>query len=314
MQLPVIASSIGSILAGPANEEAQEDRWLPVSMDEVGEEGVTWKPLEMAPLETAPPVHMLEERFGDEDLEHLVADVVRASNERLEERLVDDATLRSDFKTWYNDQFLQRRHAVASESNVDPLVQSLVTNVIQPNHLPTRTVRSLHNWLVNEVAPRAHVHVDDFAVFERRLNERADLVVGTEVCHNPSRTFFHIPAIHVCEALTRHPSLMCRFHEYFEVNPATGMEERCRRHWWNGDKMQEVCSAVRAGVRFIAFSAFIDDTAVVEYRGRSVTPIMLMPLNLEGGAFEVVGFVPYVSDEDAMASGVELQSCKSAFL
>jgi hypothetical protein len=69
--------------------------------------------------------------------------------------------------------------------------------------------------------------------------------------------------------------------------------------------MREVCSAVQVGMRFIAFSAFIDDTAVVEYRGRSVTPFMLVPMNVEGGVFEVVGFVPYVSDADALASGVK---------
>jgi hypothetical protein len=307
-------------------EEALLDQWLPASMDEGREDVTMWKPLEVACLNaTAPPVHVLEEGFDDEDLNRLVADVMRASNERLTERLVDDETLHNGFKMWYNDEFLQRRHAVASNKHVDPLVHSLVTNVIRPNHLPARTVRALHSWLVSQVAPRIHVHVDELSVFARRLNERGDLVLGTVVCYNPLRTFFHIPAIHACKALTLDPSLVCRFDERFELNPATDVEERCFRHWWDADKMRELCSVVRTGARCIAFSAFIDDTSVVEYHGRSVTPIMLMPMNLKDGTFEVVGFVPYVSDEDALASGIKkthipllrssiLQKCISVLL
>jgi hypothetical protein len=159
------------VLAGPADDdnndgEAQEADWQPV---QEGENNDVWKPLEIGP---APPLHVLEGGFDGDELDRLVEDVIRVSKERLEERFVDDETILGNFNRWYNDDYLQRRYKVATESNPDPLVRSLVADVIQPHGFTRKAIRSLYDWLSTKVAPRVQMLVDEFSVFERRLNER----------------------------------------------------------------------------------------------------------------------------------------------
>jgi len=185
------------------------------------------------------------------------------------------------------------------------ILNSLTVSVVRPHQLSLGVVRDLHAWVEREVAPALHIQVDSFASFQRRLQQRLELVVATEICSNPPLTFFHIPALHSCEEIVADSSLVCSFRERFEVNPSTGARERAFRHWCDSEKMREVCRAVGNDNVFVAFAAFIDDTSVVEYRGRSVTPLMLVPLNVDNGQFDVVGFVPYVSEEEALRAGVK---------
>ncbi len=276
-------------------------------VDERPEGRPVWKPFETSSNGGAPPVVPLDPRgFDEEELDRLVADVVEAQTESLMERVVGDDELEREFVDWFGRVYsLGKVGGSEPNSHGGGILGSLAHDVIEKYQLSANAIRALHLWVERDVAPLLNVKVESFAAFQDRLHQRNSLVVATTICTNPPLTFFHIPALYACDKIVADETLVCGFEERVEINPRTKIEERTFRHWWDGEKMREI--SVGDVKTFLAFSAFIDDTSVIEYRGRSVTPFMLVPQNIKDGQFDVVGFVPHLSDEAALVAGIKKQ-------
>jgi hypothetical protein len=143
-----------------------------------------------------------------------------------------------------------------------------------------------------------------FAPFKAALNVRHDFIVETEIACNPTLSFVQIPLLYACADLIRDGRLVFEPTLYSEFNPRTQRDEPRIRDWTCGDKMRAI-SHMQCGKLFIAWGFFYDDTQVVLHGSRSVAPLLAIPLNSRYGRYDVVGYVPCVTDDELRRAGVK---------
>jgi hypothetical protein len=128
-----------------------------------------------------------------------------------------------------------------------------------------------------------------------------------QLCDEPLVEFVFFPLEIYAKALLQDPGLKC------DVTHTDGMI----RDWTDAEKFQVVAKALN-GQRFVAFALFVDQTNVTLMRRffflkllsvclfvcsginslcRNVNVIMAKPMNIDNARWQVIGFVPALSDE-----------------
>jgi hypothetical protein len=231
----------------------------------------------------------------DDLLDLLVADMRVDKESSLRARMVSPERLLQDFQSWWVQQrFFEGLGGHPSTGLVKELAKVLAKNGVN-----TGAQRELFNWLRDCVGPCLSSAERDalpktFDRFRGLVDERSPLIVETVLCDNPLISMVHIP-------------LLLAIHEVALASDtvrAVAASTDGVRTFWDADKFRRIMSVLEPNMFVAVWSLFVDKTRLVQHGTRKGHVILACPLNNPRGRFDIVGFVPTISDDDAAECGL----------
>jgi hypothetical protein len=240
--------------------------------------------------------------IDDDLLDLLVADLRVDKKISLAQRIVGIDRLREDFNRWWVEQRLFANPH--QEERMANMAEELA-RVLAKNGVGAGPQRDIFSWLRGSVGPGVASSERDawpgtFAQFRDLVDERSSLIVETLLCESPSISMVHIPLL----LAVREVALA---HDTVHVAVEPGLEPDAQgavRSFWEADKFRIIATAVGGKVRLAVWSLFVDKTRLVQHGNRKGHVILACPLNNPRGRFDIVGFVPTITDADAAKCGL----------
>jgi hypothetical protein len=231
----------------------------------------------------------------DDLLDLLVADMRVNKAGSLQARMVSPERLLQEFQSWWVEQ---RFFEGPREQRWTSLAEEFA-KVLAKRSVNTGAQRDLFKWLRDCVGPYLCSAERDalpktFDRFRRLVDERSPLIVETVLCDNPLILMVHIPLLLRIREVALAPDTV-------RAVPATvgGI-----RTFWDAEKFRRIISAIEPNVFVAVWSLFVDKTRLVQHGTRKGHVILACPLNNPRGRFDIVGFVPTISDDDAAKCGI----------
>jgi hypothetical protein len=237
--------------------------------------------------------------FEESMLDLFVADLrAGKSGGSIESRQVSAAVLQSGFVTWWKNRTELGDRAGESDNSVAGKLAALLTN----GKVEKQSQRNIFAWLRTSVGPLM-VDVErnrlpaTFDEFRNLLDERSDLIVETPLCSNPLIVFFHIPLLLALEEVILAPDTVQHARSPADVDAPI-------RVFCDGEKFSLIRQNVGSGMCVAVWSLFVDKTRLVQHGTRKGHVVLACPLNNPRGRFDIVGFVPTITNEAAVQAGV----------
>ena len=143
-----------------------------------------------------------------------------------------------------------------------------------------------------------------FKQFSELVDERSHMIVETVLCNTPPMSLFHIPLLLALGDVALAPDTVLKFD--LRTEGEEGVE--CLRAFWHGDKFRRIVEAVGSDVSVAVWSLFVDKTRLVQHGTRKGHVVLACPLNNPRGRFDIVAFIPTITDDDAAAAGLSLRN------
>ncbi len=232
-------------------------------------------------------------------LELLVADIGRDIRLSIATRLRGYDVFEAEFTDWWAKQDVQS--AAADTTSGQEIARQLA-------HLCARgnVARSIQQEMFS-ILRRGSMQSSlpaTFKQFSELVDERSHLIVETVICDNPPMSLFHIPLLLALPNVALEPDTVVQF-----AVPTEGEEQvECLRAFWHGDKFRRIVAAVGPDMSVVVWSLFVDKTRLVQHGTRKGHVVLACPLNNPRGRFDIVAFIPTITDEDATKVGLTLQS------
>lgn len=262
--------------------------------------------LESVPLLPLDPEHGLDEDM----LDLLCADIWRKDGLSVLERVVAVSDLKKDFNSWRSSNgFVDCLDDCALKE--DKICESLFQNVILPHRLGAGPVARIHSWLRDVVGPRLspldrETIPEALSEFRAFGEARSDIMVEVVLCSHPLVTMVVLPLMLTGrEVFTAPDTQFTDSPPRMETNPSTGSQEPAIRSWCDAGKFKWICNAeLLLGVLCVFWSFFVDSTRLTRFGNRKGHAILACPLNNSRGDFDLVGFIPHVSNEHGREAGL----------